>query len=581
MPTQRPSGFRQLFALFFTLLCVAGLSSIQLDAQPASPRHATPATATATAKAKAPASGKGPADAVAHGDADPRAVLRQAIDAMGGEVRLRQIRVLRVEAMGHSYYLDQSERPEGPWIVSYEQRTELRDVEHQRLRQTLERRSIQGSAWAGSTTVVSDHAAAVVRGDKMAPARAAQMHDAADTLALEPERLLFTALDAADLRALPDERLQDVMQRRARFTWNGKSIQLWINAHTLLPTAVDVTADDGTDIWGEVTRRVLFSYWNLESNGLLYPRQRNVLWNGWPQSELSIAALTINPGDVPADAFDIPADVRTAFASAPQMNYRTVPLGQRTPPVTAPAPAATSTSASTSASASSSTPAAEALVVDTLADGVVQIPGLWNVAYVRQADGLVIIEAPLSSEYSAQVLDEAARRFPGMRVKAVITTSDAWPHLAGVREYAARGIPIYALDLNKPILDRLLAARYSARPDRLARAPRAAEFRLVSAKTVIGDGDNRLVLHPIRGENGERMMLVHLPGRRLLYTSDEVMHASRAADTFFMPSYLTEVEAAMRRSGIDHVDTIFGMHLRATPWSVIEATLTKARPEPQ
>lgn len=548
--SQRSFGFRQLFGLLFTLLCVAGLSSIPLDAH----RVGWPQQAVTAAR------GAARSDA-----ADPRATLRQAIDAMGGEARLRQIRVVRIEAIGHRYLLDQSERPAGPWIAYYEQRTELRDVEHQRLRRTSESRSIQNWSPAGSTTIVSDHVAAAVRGDKMAPGRMPQVREAEDTLALEPERLLFTALDAADLRALPDERLQDVMQRRVRFTWNGKSILLWINAHTMLPTAIDVTGDEGTDSWGEVTRRVLFSYWNLESNGLLYPRQRNVLWNGLPESELSIATFAINPGDVAANAFDIPADVRTAFANAPQTNLRTAPLGQRTAP----------------AAAAATTGATATLVADTLVDGVVQIPGLWNVTYVRQADGLVIIEAPISSEYSVQVLDEAAKRFPGVKVKAVITTSDAWPHLGGVREYAARGIPIYALDLNKPILDRLLAARYTARPDQLARAPRPAEFRLVSAKTVIGDGDNQLALHPIRGENGERMMLVYLPGRRLLYTSDEIMHASRSSADFFMPSYLTEVEASIRRAGITQVDTIFGMHLRATAWSVIETTLAKARPQPQ
>lgn len=450
---------------------------------------------------------------------DARMVVQQAIDAMGGEARLRQMHVLKVEAVGHRYLLDQSERPEGPWIAIYEQRTELRDVDRQRARRTIETRDIQSPTWSGGTRTTVD-----------------------EMLALEPERLLFTARDATDLHLLPDDRLHDVQQRRVQFTWRGKSIVLRLNAHTMLPTAIDVAADDGTDIWGEVTRRVLFSYWNLESNGLLYPRQQNVLWNGYPQSELSIVSLTINPA-VEATTFDVPPDT----TSAPRPSYRAMRLGPD---------------------------------IETLADGVVQIRGAWNVALVKQTDGLVIVEAPTSSEYSAQVLDEAEKRFPGVTIKAVITTSDAWPHLAGVREYAARGIPIYALDVNKPILDRLLAARYPAKPDRLAQAPRAADFRFVSARTVIGDGPNQLVIHPLRGENGERMMLVHFPARRLLYTSDEVMHASRTSSDFFMPAFLADVEASMRRAGIDSVDTIFGMHLRPTPWPTIADVLNHARPKP-
>src|SRR5205085_7161650 len=64
-----------------------------------------------------------------------------------------------------------------------------------------------------------------------------------------------------------------------------------------------------------------------------------------------------------------------------------------------------------------------------LARGVTQFAGNWNVAFVRQADGVVIVEAPIGSRYSAAVLAEAEKRYPGVRVKAVITTSDAWPHL--------------------------------------------------------------------------------------------------------------------------------------------------------
>lgn len=64
---------------------------------------------------------------------------------------------------------------------------------------------------------------------------------------------------------------------------------------------------------------------------------------------------------------------------------------------------------------------------------------------VQQDDGIVIVEAPISSGYSAKVIAEVHRRFPGKAIKAVITTSDSWPRLAGIREYVAQRIPIHAL----------------------------------------------------------------------------------------------------------------------------------------
>jgi hypothetical protein len=55
-------------------------------------------------------------------------LIGQAIDAMGGEARLRGMHAVKLDAIGHSYWIDQSERPEGPWVTQYEQRTELRDL---------------------------------------------------------------------------------------------------------------------------------------------------------------------------------------------------------------------------------------------------------------------------------------------------------------------------------------------------------------------------------------------------------------------------------------------------------------------
>ena len=210
---------------------------------------------------------------------------------------------------------------------------------------------------------------------------------------------------------------------------------------------------------------------------------------------------------------------------------------------------------------------------DVQSSKIVQYGGNWNVAFVRQPDGLVIIEAPVGSHYSVQVLDEAATRYPGVKVKALITTSDAWPHLGGVREYAARGIPIYALDLNQPILERLLESDYSAHPDALARSPRPARFTWVSARTVVGSGDTRLELYPVRGENGERMMVAYFPALKLLYTSDEIQR--QRSGGFFMPEYLLEVKDVMARERLV-VERIFGFHAGPTPWSEIEAAIASA-----
>jgi hypothetical protein len=196
--------------------------------------------------------------------------------------------------------------------------------------------------------------------------------------------------------------------------------------------------------------------------------------------------------------------------------------------------------------------------------GIIKIPGAWDVAIIRQEDGLVILEAPISSGYSSKVIREAARLYPHSKIKAVITTSDAFPHFGGLRQYVAQGIPIYALDLNTPILGRLVAAPHSFHPDSLQSTFRKPQFKVVSGRTVLGKGASRLELIPFRTESGERMMMVYFPERRLLYASDLVQKSLKGG--FFMPQYLSEVIQAVTRENIS-VENVFALHTDLTPWS--------------
>jgi hypothetical protein len=184
------------------------------------------------------------------------------------------------------------------------------------------------------------------------------------------------------------------------------------------------------------------------------------------------------------------------------------------------------------------------------------------VTLVRQSDGVVVLEAPISAGYSARVLEEAERRFPGVPVKAVVTTSDSWPHIGGIREYAARGIPVYLLDHNVAQIRRALESPHRLHPDALARAPRKPILRPVSGRTVLGDSPNpnRIELLPARTETGERMMLAFLPESGLLYASD-LFQAGRGGP----PEYAWEVADVARREKL-HVRTVFAMHSDPTPW---------------
>lgn len=431
-------------------------------------------------------------------------LVKKSAEAMGGLEKLQNIKTLQFKSNGHLFMLEESERPAGPWLVVYNQMTETRDLETGSVRQeTIERSPV--AVDASVTTIVADGVSARTFGDNFRPFSMSQVEETEESIALSPERVLLTALAAKDLRFEKSEMLQDVRHNVVAFTWKNAPVKIFLNADTSLPTAVEIVRarpfDVFWNVWGDFPTRTYFSFWTLEPNGLHYPQQWDVERNNQPLRSLTISELKINP-EIPANAFVIPDDVRKAFIARGATKINDLSLGLP------------------------NTSAKE------IAPDFWQIPGRWNVAIIKQPDGIVVLEARISSGYSAKVIEETQRRFPDAKIKAVISTSDAFPHLGGVRESIGRGIPAYVLDVNQPIIERLLNADYRTFSDALAKNGRKAKLNIVKEKTVIGTGANRLELYPIRTETGERMIMVYAPEHRLLYGGDLVQ--PQPDGTFFM-----------------------------------------------
>jgi glyoxylase-like metal-dependent hydrolase (beta-lactamase superfamily II) len=475
------------------------------------------------------------------------ALIGLAMEAMGGEATLTGVKALSLEVMGHQWALEQSERPEGPWLSMYQQRSEVRDLAGRRRTVKVQRRDWNFPDWSpASTTVVSSGVAARTNGTRWAGGAPGDVAEYDDVLALAPERLLFTARAASDLKRLPDEVHQGVTQHVLGFSRGAQRHRLFLNAWTHLPTMFETVRDDNFSIWGDVTERRWFSFWTLEAGGLMYPRQTTMEWNGLPYSDFTVQGLKVNPALDDA-TFQIPAEAQAQFTQ-----FASRPTGMLSATV-------------------------DETKVVAVTDWITQVPGGFNVAFIKQPDGLVVFEATTTSKYSTEVMALAAKRYPGVPIKAVVTTSDAWPHFGGIREYVAKKIPVYALDLNVPIVSRLVRAPRTIAPDTLAGAPQPLKVTPVSKRMTIGTGDTRIELFPVRGETGERMMLAWLPGAKVLYSSDLIQPGRPGTDTFFMPMMLAEVEAAVRREGITGVERVFGMHLAPRPWADVLAAIAAAK----
>jgi hypothetical protein len=475
---------------------------------------------------------------------DARQCLDRAMTAMGGQERLSALKTVRLDVIGHTALMEQSYR-QAPFITSYERDQTLIDHAGQRLL------TKQHSVWPESdlkgadsdATLIVTPAGGVYRsGGKDSPCGSSDLDASSQALALGPESVLLTAEKAADLRYLPVETVRMTPHTVLGFTWNEIPVRVLLNQFNHLPDAVETRQQfrDFWYFWGDVEQRVYFDNWRFV-DGVEYPSNQVIERNGTVWSSMQALDIQFNAalsGDFAENEFLI--DAKAAKASTQSNGWKRSFRNDK----------------------------------DTqLAPGIDLYPGSWNTTIVKQSDGIVVLETPISGTYTEGLLAEARKRYPGTAIKAVLTTSDSWPHVGGIREDVAEGLPVYVLDLNQPLLERMLKAKHTIDPDALEKTNKAPQWRVVAGKTEIGSGENRMVLYPLRGASTERQYMVYFPERKLLYASDTLV--LNPDHTLYDPELMREVEQAVEREHLV-VDTVYAMHESPTPWKDMVKVLNKA-----
>ncbi len=460
----------------------------------------------------------------------PVACLEQSLTAMGGRAKLEAIRSLQLDAISHTALMEQSYR-QAPFITSYERDRVMLDFTGSRVRTDAHGiwpESDLNEAESDNVLIATPHGGVYHGKEGDSPCSRSDLESTREQLALSPTRALLTALAAGELHYAPSQVLRDTEHTVVTFTWEGQPVSLVLNRFNHLPDAIETRArfNDFWYYWGEVVQRTYWDNWRY-IQGVSYPSNQVIERNGALWS--SIQALDVRFNAQIAEA-DFAMDAKAAAQSTATKGWER------------PFSAAKKTE---------------------LAPGIDLYQGSWNTTLVHLASGVVILETPISETFTRGIFEEAARRYPGEKVMAVLLTSDSWPHVGGLRYDAHSGAPLYVLDLNVPLLKRLLSA-----PPVID--GRTVDFRVLSGKESLGTGDNRMELYPLRGASTERQYMVYFPGRHLLYASDTlVMNANH---TLYDPQLMHEVRQAVEREHLS-VETVYAMHEGPTPWRDVVALL--------
>ena len=473
----------------------------------------------------------------------PQQCVTAALEAMGGRELLQQVTSVRLQSVGHTLLMEQSYR-QAPFITSYERDHITMDLANQRLLTEAK------LTWPESDPNQSDSDTTLVVGPDGgvyhtkfgdSPCSLSDLDAAREALALGPARILLTAAGASDLHFEAPQILRSSLHAVVAFSWRHVPVRVLLNPFNHLPDAVETTQvfHDFWYFWGDVRQRIYFDNWKLVQ-GITFPtnlvEERNgVIWS-------STQALNVEFNvELDEKMFAMTAGAVKQSASSPGWNR---PFGVKQ--------------------------------ATALAPGIDLYAGSWNATVVKEPDGIIILEAPISGLYTQGVFKEARKRHPGAPITAVLSTSDSWPHTGGVRQAVALGLPVYILDMNRALLDRMMSAPHTLEPDALQKSNNAQEphWKIVANKQEIGSGANRMELYPLRGGSTERQYMVYFPEHQLLYASDTL--ALNDDGTLYDPELMYEVAQAVKRENLT-VNTVFAMHQGPLPWEQVMALIEKSR----
>ena len=407
-------------------------------------------------------------------------VIDDAVEAMGGAGRIRDVKALSIQGAGTAPNAGQNRTPDDElpvWkVTEYTRRIDLVNW-RTRVQQVREAQFLFAGELVQRQTqgIDGDAAYNVSASGTVSRAGAAAARDRRSELLHHPVTFLKTIVDAditlSNLRARAGERLVDIAMP------DGGTMTLGIDAATHLPTRVVSMAANPN--MGDVAIETRFSDYE-EVGGLKLPRRLTTKMDYYLQLDLQVAKNAVD-GDMSDLA--LPAALRQAKAPEPS-------------PVV--------------------------VTVEPVAKGIWWLAGSGNHRSVvfEFDDHLVLFEAPVNEARTKAVIDKARTLSPKPLTKAIVSHHH-FDHSGGLRVAIAEGLTIVTHRSNEAFFTSLVARQHTIAPDTLEKVRRLVTFELVDDQLTLKDKSMEVQLYhlldnPREGTN----IYAYVPRDRILVQAD-------------------------------------------------------------
>jgi glyoxylase-like metal-dependent hydrolase (beta-lactamase superfamily II) len=159
--------------------------------------------------------------------------------------------------------------------------------------------------------------------------------------------------------------------------------------------------------------------------------------------------------------------------------------------------------------------------VHKLGDGVYLLRGRYNCMFVVFQDHVVVFEAPLNSQYTRKSLELIRATVPDKPVRYVVSTHFHYDHVAGMRPYVARSIPVLAPPDAKGSIEGVVSASHTMQPDELSLQPKPVRVETVADRKILDDGTNRVELYNVGPtQHVSQLLVAYFPKAKVLFVAD-------------------------------------------------------------
>lgn len=204
-----------------------------------------------------------------------------------------------------------------------------------------------------------------------------------------------------------------------------------------------------------------------------------------------------------------------------------------------------------------------------------QITG-YNSTFVNFKDYIVVLDAPIGTQFSKVTLDQINKKFPGKKVKYALISHFHYDHTSGLPFFLANGAEVILQDGLQQFVTDMVNAKHSLQPSPLTNETKQVKFVPVKDSWVLEDTSMKMEVVVGKTSHTDYMLLAYFPQQKLVWQADFIVVGQAPGK---IPPGFTVNEEFQKIIGDRgwKVDKVIGVHGRPTTTADLKEMLDKKK----